>query len=299
MDSFQHIPVLLSEVLNFFESLKVENSLFLDGTVGEGGHSFAILEKFPNSKVIALDRDLEMLERARRRLFPFSSRVFFFHKNFSEFQKEDLFSLGFSQLNGILLDFGISTYHIRSSGRGFSFQKNENLDMRLSETSIPVSYILNTYSEKELEKIFLEYGEENWSRKIAKKIVEFRKQKKIQTTMDLNKIVEDSIPKKFWPPKVHPSFRIYQALRIKSNSELEHIQRAFLNLPFLLSKNGILLAISFHSLEDRIVKQSTKQLAKTNRFVTLTKKPVQPQNLEILQNPASRSARLRAIMAVE
>lgn len=298
MDEFQHIPVLLREVLEFFENIKIESPIFLDGTVGEGGHSLAILEKFPNSKLIALDRDLEMLERAKKRLFSFSGRVFFLHKNFSEFEKEDLLNLGFSELNGVLLDFGISTYHIQSSKRGFSFQREENLDMRLSENSIPVSNILNTYSEKDLEKIFLEYGEENWSRKIAQKIVEFRKQKKIQTTTELNRIVEEAIPRKFWPPKVHPAFRIYQALRIESNSELAHIEKAFLSLPFLLSKNGVLLAISFHSLEDRIAKQGIKQLAKTNRFVILTKKPIQPQDIEIKQNPASRSARLRAVMAV-
>lgn len=298
MDNFQHLPVLLNEVLDFFSSLKGDNLVFLDGTVGEGGHSLAILEKFPNSQLIALDRDLEILERSKKRLSPFRERVFFFNKNFSEFSKEDLSYLGFASLNGILLDFGISTYHIQSSKRGFSFQREENLDMRLSQDSIPVSNILNTYSEKDLERIFLEYGEENWSRKIAQKIVEFRKQKKIQTTTELNRIVEETIPRKFWPPRVHPAFRIYQALRIESNSELEHIQKAFLSLPFLLSQNGILVAISFHSLEDRIVKQSTKQLAKTNRFVILTKKPIQPQDFEIKQNPASRSARLRAIMAV-
>ncbi|MCX7997559.1 MAG: 16S rRNA (cytosine(1402)-N(4))-methyltransferase RsmH [Leptospiraceae bacterium] len=298
MMEFEHIPVLCKEVLEFFSRVQVETPIFLDGTVGEGGHSLAILQTFPNSKIIAIDRDEEMLERAKQRLKDFSERVSFLHLNFSEFTEEHLKELGFSNLNGILLDFGISTYHIKSSQRGFSFQREEILDMRLSENSIPAIQILNTYTEQELEKIFLEYGEEHWSKKIAQKIVEARKHKKIETTTELNQIVENAIPRRFWPPKVHPAFRIYQALRIESNSELAHIQRGLSNLPSLLASGGLLVAISFHSLEDRIAKQTLKQLAETKRFCILTKKPIQPQEDEVQKNPASRSAKLRAIMAV-
>jgi 16S rRNA (cytosine1402-N4)-methyltransferase len=294
-----HIPVLQKEVLEFFQKVSSPIPIFLDATVGEGGHSLAILENIPNSKIILLDRDIQMLERAKKRLEFFKDRIFPININFSEFTKLHLLQYGFEVLNGILLDFGISSFHIKHSGRGFSFQLNEPLDMRLSNEGKTATQILNQYSIEELEKIFLQYGEENWSKKIAQNIVETRKKKPILTTSELNQIVEKTIPRKFWPPKVHPAFRIYQALRIEVNQELQHITKAFENLPFLLCKGGILVAISFHSLEDRITKQALKQLAQTGSFHILTKKPLKSSVQEVQFNPASRSARLRAIEVVD
>ncbi|MCB1176246.1 MAG: 16S rRNA (cytosine(1402)-N(4))-methyltransferase RsmH, partial [Leptospiraceae bacterium] len=159
-------------------------------------------------------------------------------------------------------------------------------------------FILNTYKENKLEEIFLKYGEENWSRKIAKNIIEFRRKTRIKTTEDLKKIVESSIPRKFWPPKVHPSFRIFQAIRIEVNKELAHIENGISNLSPFLSREGIFCVISFHSLEDRIVKNCFKNLAKEKDYLILTKKPMIASEEEILLNPASRSAKLRVLQAI-
>jgi 16S rRNA (cytosine1402-N4)-methyltransferase len=294
-----HIPVLKTEILNYFSQIQGENLIFLDGTAGEAGHSLAILENIPNSRVLLVDRDEFMLERAKRRLANFQGRFFPLLSNFSEIDQESLAELQIEKLDGILLDFGISTFHIKNSDRGFSFQSDEPLDMRLSPSKKTAADILRTYDEKHLEQIFLNYGEENWSRKIAANIVETRRQNPILRTKDLNQLIEKTIPRKFWPPKVHPAFRIYQALRIEVNGELDHIKIALENLPKLLNHSGILQAISFHSLEDRITKQTLKQLAESGDYRILTKKPISATDEEIKMNPASRSAKLRVLEAVK
>jgi 16S rRNA (cytosine1402-N4)-methyltransferase len=290
--SFYHIPILKDEIIQFFQS--TSKSCFLDGTAGEGGHSYAILESFPDAKVVLLDRDPVMLDRALNRTHSFASTRWALLSNFSELDRKDLpeeFQFG---LDGILLDFGISMFHLKKSGRGFSFIGEEELDMRLQpEISKTASSILNTYKEDRLYQIFKEYGEENWSKKIVEAILTRRKRNPLKTTQDLAKLVESVIPRKFWPPKAHPSFRIFQALRIEVNDELSHIEIGLKRLIPLLKENGIICCISFHSLEDRIVKTVFKQFSIQKELELITKKPILPTEIEILKNPAARSAKLR------
>lgn len=290
--NFYHIPILKDEIIEFFTT--TSKSFFLDGTAGEGGHSHAILENFPNSKLVLLDRDPMMLERALRRNQNFSSRRWGLLANFSEIDRETLPDEFQSGLDGILLDFGISMFHLKKSGRGFSFIGVEDLDMRLQpEMTKTAGSILNTYREERLHQIFQEYGEENWSKKIVEAILLRRKKNPLKTTQDLAKLVESVIPRKFWPPKAHPSFRIFQALRIEVNDELSHIEIGLKRLIPLLKDNGIICCISFHSLEDRIVKTVFKQFSIQKELDLISKKPILPSEIEILKNPAARSAKLR------
>ena len=287
-----HIPILKDEIITFFKD--TSQTYFLDGTAGEGGHSRAILETFQNSKLVTLDRDPVMLERALSRNNSFGDRVIGLNVNFSEFTKTSVpleFQNGF---DCILLDFGISMYHLKKSGRGFSFMGEEFLDMRLSPDSDKTAQdILKYYKEEMLLKLFLEYGEENWSKKIVEGIVTKRRKHPFTTTKELASLIEAIIPRKFWPPKAHPAFRIFQALRIEVNDELTHIEKGLVNLVPLLKENGIICCISFHSLEDRIVKTVFKQLGINKELEILTKKPILPSEIEILNNPAARSAKLR------
>lgn len=287
-----HIPILKDEIINFFRD--TPQTYFLDGTAGEGGHSKAILETFHSSKLVTLDRDPIMLERALLRNKSFGDRVIGLNVNFSEFSLTSVpleFQTGF---DCILLDFGISMYHLKKSGRGFSFMGEEFLDMRLTPDSDKTAQnILNFYKEEKLLKLFLEYGEENWSKKIVEGIVTKRRKHPFTTTKELASLIEAIIPRKFWPPKAHPAFRIFQALRIEVNDELIHIEKGLVNLVPLLKENGIICCISFHSLEDRIVKTVFKQLGINKELEILTKKPILPSEIEILNNPAARSAKLR------
>jgi 16S rRNA (cytosine1402-N4)-methyltransferase len=287
-----HIPILKDEIINFFRD--TPQTYFLDGTAGEGGHSKAILETFHSSKLVTLDRDPIMLERALLRNKSFGDRVIGLNINFSEFSLTSVpleFQTGF---DCILLDFGISMYHLKKSGRGFSFMGEEFLDMRLTPDSDKTAQnILNFYKEEKLLKLFLEYGEENWSKKIVEGIVTKRRKHPFTTTKELASLIEAIIPRKFWPPKAHPAFRIFQALRIEVNDELNHIEKGLVNLVPLLKENGIICCISFHSLEDRIVKTVFKQLGINKELEILTKKPILPSEIEILNNPAARSAKLR------
>jgi 16S rRNA (cytosine1402-N4)-methyltransferase len=319
-ESFQpvHYPVMYREIIQVYREFLgevTEGSLhFLDGTGGEAGHVLEVLRTFPNSKILFLDRDPEMLERANQRIqesgiLNFRDRVFSLRKNYSDLIWQDLVDLGFSEgLDGILLDLGISTYHILESGRGFSFRGKESLDMRLdpspSARQVSASEIVNSYPPKELERIFYEYGEERWTKKIVGRILEKRVHKSFDSNHDLAKLVEGTIPRKFWPPKSHPAVRVFQALRIEVNQELAHLEAAVRNLPKLLRMGGVMQVISFHSLEDRIVKHSFKDLVQTNSepehfYQLLTKKPILPSESEIQENSPSRSAKLRVIQRVK
>ncbi|HMV45089.1 MAG TPA: 16S rRNA (cytosine(1402)-N(4))-methyltransferase RsmH [Leptospiraceae bacterium] len=303
MTDFQltHVSVMPEEIISYFTELGRENEIrFIDGTAGEGGHTQILLEHFPNSKVLLNDRDSIMLERASERLKKYLDRVFLREGNFSEILSKDIEEAFQTQkVNGILLDLGISTFHLIGRERGFSFKTNENLDMRLDESGRLTAFdVVNKYKAEKLSQIFREYGEENWTKKIVEKIVLVRRKKPIQTTQELAKIVESVIPRKFWPDKTHPSFRIFQAIRIEVNDELGHIKKGLEALLNLLDKDGIFCVISFHSLEDRIVKQVFREKSKDGKFEILTKKPILPKEEEIKQNPSSRSAKLRVIKAL-
>ncbi len=297
-----HYPVMHREVLEIYRRfLKPEKKLrFLDGTAGEGGHAEKVLKAFPNSELLLIDRDEEMLERAKLRIGN-NPQVFTRVKNFSELTKEDLSVLGWEDgFDGVLLDLGISTYHIKESGRGFSYRGSENLDMRLTRSiweRNPSAYdVVNTYPAKELERIFYQYGEEKWTKKIVEKIAQRRRTNPIRTNAELAKLVESTIPRKFWPPKTHPSIRVFQAIRIEVNQELYHLEKGIRSLPFLLSPGGVFSVISFHSLEDRIVKHGFRTHVTNGDFYLVTKKPILPLEDEVRENPPSRSAKLRCII---
>ncbi|TGL61465.1 16S rRNA (cytosine(1402)-N(4))-methyltransferase RsmH [Leptospira sarikeiensis] len=294
-----HYSVLYREILSFFLSVfdGDREFLFLDGTAGEGGHSLLLLEKFPKSKLVLVDRDSVMLSRAQERLSSFSSRVIPIEANFSDLDMEFLKGFGVSSPpDGILLDLGISTFHLLHAGRGFSFRENEPLDMRLSSSGgISAEDVINTYPEKALSKIFYEYGEERWTKKIVEAILERRRHTRIGYSGDLAQLVSRVIPRKFWPPGKHPATRVFQALRIEVNQELLHIEIGVKKLLDLLAPGGLLQVISFHSLEDRIIKNLFRDYARSGEAKLLTKKPALPSDLETKENPASRSAKLRVI----
>ncbi|TGK18488.1 16S rRNA (cytosine(1402)-N(4))-methyltransferase RsmH [Leptospira stimsonii] len=294
-----HYSVQGKDILRIFQEnfSKEESILFLDGTAGEGGHSLLFLQEFPNSKVILCDRDPVMLSRASERLSEFKERVIPIETNFSDINSELLKTHGVEEgPQGILLDLGISTFHLFHSGRGFSFRESEPLDMRLSpDRGLSAEDVLNTYPKDKLLNIFYTYGEERWSKKIAEVIIDRRKHNPITTSGELAELISKIIPRKFWPPGRHPATRIFQALRIEVNQELSHIETGLKSLLDLLRKDGVIQVISFHSLEDRIVKNALRDYAKENGFTLLTKKPILPSEDETRENPASRSAKLRVL----
>ncbi len=292
-----HIPVLPTEVLQILSLSDTKSpDWILDGTAGEGGHSGLLLEKFPDARLILIDRDLTMLKRAQDHLGK-SDRIFPFHMNFSEVDEELLKSIGCPGLDSVLVDLGVSLFHFLHSGRGFTFKQEEPLDMRLEPEhgNQTAADIINYSTVLHLKKIFWDYGEERWALKIANNIVQARQKSKFKTNLDLAKIVESSIPRKFWPKESHPATKVFQALRIEVNEELLHAEKGIRNLTTLLNPGGVIACISFHSLEDRIVKWVFRDLQANDHFDILTKKPIIPGDIEIRSNRASRSAKLRGL----
>lgn len=286
-----HIPVLLNEVLKYLNPQPNQN--FVDATVGDGGHARAILENIaPNGKLIAIDRDVDSIARAKSNLKEFENRVVFVNDSFGNILKI-IRESGFNRIEGILFDFGMSTSQLENSGRGFSFQKDEILDMRY-DTKIPITAedILNDYSEIELFEIFKKLGEEPKSKIIARAIVNTRKKKRIRTTKELVEIIEKVLRRR---GKLHPATLIFQALRIEVNQELTEIEKALADIPKVLPSGGRTAFISFHSLEDRLIKVWAKDLSKKNIIKILNKKPLTASAEELKANPKSRSAKLRVI----
>lgn len=285
----KHRPVLLKEVLQIFDPKPNQN--YIDCTIGEGGHSFAILEKIkPNGKILGIDLNEKVIEKVRVESQKLKVKnIILVEDNFRNLKKivKDFFPY---KIHGILLDLGLSSFLLKESGRGFSFLKDEKLDMRYSlKQDLTAEKIVNSYSLEKLEKIFKEYGEEKKAKKIALEIVKERKKKKIETTKQLVEIIERI---KKIRGKIHPATKIFQALRIEVNQELENLEEALPQALEILEKGGKLIIISFHSLEDRIVKKFLKE--NKERLKILTKKPVRPSFEEIKINPPSRSAKLRA-----
>ncbi len=286
-----HLPVLLNEVLKYFNPQPDEN--FVDATIGDGGHGLAILEHTaPNGKLIAIDRDIDSIVRAQSNLKEFENRVLFINDSFGNILKI-IEKSGFSPIAGILFDFGMSSSQLLNSNRGFSFQKDEILDMRY-DTKIPITAedILNDYSEVELLEIFKKLGEEPKSKIIAERVVKAREHKRIRTTKELTEIIETVSRRR---GKLHPATLIFQALRIEVNSELTEIERALAEIPEVLGSGGKAIFISFHSLEDHLIKNLAKDLSKKNIIKILNKKPLTASAEELKANPKSRSAKLRAI----
>ena len=289
-----HIPVLLNEVINFLAPKSNQN--FVDATVGDGGHAKVILEKIsPNGKLIAIDRDADSIVRAKNNLKEFGDRVLFINDSFGNLSKI-AGELKINSVHGIIFDFGMSTNQLENSGRGFSFQKDEILDMRFdTKNPLTAEDVINDYSETQLADIFNRFGEEPKARKIAKVIAVFRKKQRIKTTRELAGIIEGIIK---FRGKLNPATLIFQAIRIEVNQELAEIEKALVIVPEILSKDGRAAFISFHSLEDRLIKNWSRDLNNKNIIEILNKKPIIASAEEIKINSKSRSAKLRIVAKI-
>ena len=308
-EQFSHIPVLLNETLEFLAPER--GGIFIDGTLGGGGHAEAVLTRLPQTgRLIGIDRDWEAVHAAGDRLSSFGDRFTALHGNFFE-MKTLLSGIGISEVNGILLDLGVSSHQLDTQERGFSYKTDAPLDMRMDQGArLSAKDIVNTYAESELARIFFAYGEERFSRRIAEKICRAREQYPIETTLQLAQIVREAIPGKYRNEPQHPARRTFQALRIEVNSELAGLDQAVEQACDLLQKGGRLCIITFHSLEDRIVKQAFRRFenpctcppsapicicGKTPKAKILTKKPLTASAEEEAQNSRSTSAKLRCI----
>ncbi len=282
-----HVPVMREEVL---EALKIRNSgVYVDATVGLGGHAEGIMQRANGCTLIGIDRDDKAIEIAGRRLRDYKT-VHFVRDSFSNIDTV-VRNLGYSKVNGILLDLGVSALHLKSEGRGFSFLKDEPLDMRMDKRqALTAETVINRYSEKDLADIIWKFGEERFSRRIAKLIVTARHKKLIRSCGDLAGIIEMSVRRR---GRIHPATRTFQALRIEVNKELEELPAAIEAGVELLDAGGRFCILSYHSLEDRIVKNAFRKLAKEGLFNIITRKPLVPGRLERQSNPSSRSAKLR------
>lgn len=299
---FKHEPIMLKECL---ENLNIrENGIYVDGTLGGAGHSSKIIERLnKNGRLIGIDRDKDALNASSKRLEAYSNVTYVWGKH--EDIRSHLDNLEIEFVDGILLDLGVSSYQIDEAERGFSYTKNARLDMRMNRMQdIDAEYILNTYPKEELEKIFFEYGEENFSKRIANKIVIAREKKKIETTFELADIIREAVPKN----AVDSFKRIFQALRIEVNGELKDLKKAIEDSILSLNDGGRLCVITFHSLEDRIIKNTfteyegrctcPKDFPKCvcgykSYGKIVTKKPIIPSVEEMEKNPRSKSAKLR------
>ncbi len=283
-----HVPVMLEEVLRM---LKVKKSgIYIDGTVGLGGHAEGILKSVEGGcTLIGIDKDEEALKIAKERL-----KGFDVHLIRDRFPNMDavISNLGYREVDGILLDLGVSTLQLKSEGRGFSFLKDEPLDMRMdNRQTLTALRIISRYTEKDLAHILWQYGEERFSRKIAKAIVNAREQKPIRTCRELSQIIEKAIGRK---GRIHPATKTFQALRIEVNKELTELSMAINTGINILKSGGRFCILSYHSLEDRIVKHSFKELERKGMVSIITKKPLIPKKEEQQLNPSSHSAKLRA-----
>jgi 16S rRNA (cytosine1402-N4)-methyltransferase len=307
-----HKSVLLAETLEYLSPQ--ENELFVDATLGLGGHSEAILSVSETTRVIGIDQDAEALAKARNRLEKFGDRFRAYHANFSEIRKV-LIEAKVEQVDGVLADLGVSSLQLDSESRGFSFRFDAPLDMRMNADSNDESAaeLLATLSEFEIARIIYEYGEERFSRRIARRIVERRERgESVETTKELAELIERAVPRgKYKKDRIHPATRTFQALRIAVNRELDILEDFIKDAVDILKPDGRLAIISFHYLEDRIIKQTLQKLAGKcfcpPNFPTcacgavklveiLTRKPVAPTDEEMKENPRARSAKLRACL---
>ncbi|MCM8899872.1 16S rRNA (cytosine(1402)-N(4))-methyltransferase RsmH [Caldicoprobacter algeriensis] len=301
---FSHTPVLLDEVLKLLDCHP--GQVIVDGTVGGGGHAYEILKRIiPGGFLIGIDRDPNALEAAQKKLEEFEGCFKLVHANFANV-KEVLKSLGIDAVDGMLLDLGVSSYQLEERARGFTYMQDAPLDMRMDPTQTFSAYnVVNEYSQQELERVIREYGEERWAKRIAEFIVSSRP---IETTGQLVDVIKRAIPAAARREGPHPAKRTFQAIRIEVNQELNLLPRAIESAVEVLKPGGRLCIISFHSLEDRIVKQMFRSLSnpctcppdspvcicgRRPLVKLLTSKPVTPTSREVSANPRSRSAKAR------
>lgn len=303
---FKHVSVLLEETI---ESLNIkEDGIYVDGTLGGAGHTKEILKKLENGLLIGIDQDLDALTNAKTILKDYKN-VHLSHNNFSNI-KEVLKEIGIESVDGIMMDLGVSSYQLDTGERGFSYMKDAPLDMRMDRQGDLSAYeVVNNYSEKELGEVIRDYGEERFAKRIAGFIVNEREVSKIKTTFELVDIIKKAIPARFRRTGPHPAKRTFQAIRIEVNKELEILKDTIKDSVDVLKPGGRLAIITFHSLEDRIVKHTYKKLSdpcecpkalpcvcgKKPIIKILTKKPIGPSEEELKINPRSRSAKLRVL----
>ena len=294
-----HRPVLLKEVLKIFNPQP--GQIYIDATINGGGHASAIAEKIGSSgKLLGIDIDCDLIKALE--IKNQSAKI----KNTiltcdSYASLADIVSrCGLTKISGILFDLGFSSYHLEKSGRGFSFQKDEPLDMRynISNNELTAEKIINNWDEGAIETLLREYGGERFARRIARGILRARNQKKIATTAELVAVIKRNVPYQYLKAKINPATRTFQALRMAVNKELENLEKALPPAAELLKPAGKLVIISFHSLEDRVVKNFFKQKGKEGNFKILTPKPIIASVEELKTNPRARSAKLRAIQRI-
>ena len=304
---FKHTSVLLEETI---ENLRVKpDGIYIDGTLGGGGHAYRIASELnQNGRLIGIDQDGEAILAATERLMPFKERITIIRDNYCN-AKNALHGIGIDKVDGIVLDLGVSSYQLDNAGRGFSYQYDAPLDMRMDvRQSVSAKEIINTYFEMELYRIIRDYGEEKFAKNIAKHIINARKDKPIETTGELNEIIKAAIPAKMRATGGHPSKRTFQAIRIECNRELEVLRESLDDLIDMLNPGGRFCIITFHSLEDRIVKSGFKKnenpctcppefpvcvCGKVSKGKVISTKPILPSPEEIEKNKRSKSAKLR------
>jgi len=291
LEESRHIPVLVDEVIENLKCLK--GGIYVDSTLGEGGHAQRILEAIlPGGLLIGIDQDVQAVRRAKENLKKYKENLLVFERNFSEIGTI-LESLRIKEVDGILFDLGLSSLLLQDANRGFSFQKDGPLDMRMSENmKLTAGYLLNTLSLDELVEIISKYGEERWARRIARIVVESRRKRPLETTFQLVRIIKNAIPRSAWPRKIHVATRTFQALRIAVNDELTVLEKTLPQAARFLKKGARICIISYHSLEDRIVKNFFREYKKQG-LKAVFPKPVTPTRRELQMNPRSRSAKLR------
>ncbi|MDD2446975.1 MAG: 16S rRNA (cytosine(1402)-N(4))-methyltransferase RsmH [Tissierellia bacterium] len=303
---FHHVSVLLNEVIDGLDIKS--NGIYVDGTLGGAGHSFEIVKRLKNGKLIGIDQDLEAIDKASKVLKDYKENVILVHDNYGNIENI-LKDYGINNVDGILLDLGVSSYQLDEVSRGFSHNKDAALDMRMDSTSSLSAWnVVNEYSQEEIEKIIWNYGEERWAKRIAEFIVIERKTKSIDSTFELVTVIKKAIPKAVRMEGHHPAKKTFQAIRIEVNKELEVLENSINNMIQVLNPGGRLAIITFHSLEDRIVKESFKELYKDcicppefptcvcdkkREIKIITRKPMKPTDKELSENPRSRSAKLR------
>ncbi|MGH9379403.1 MAG: 16S rRNA (cytosine(1402)-N(4))-methyltransferase RsmH [Thermoanaerobaculia bacterium] len=300
----EHVPVLLAETLQFLEPQR--GGLFVDCTIGLGGHAQALLEASPAARVLGIDRDEQALARARRRLAPFADRVRLVRGDFGRLA-ELAAEAGADRVAGVIADLGVSSLQLDTPERGFSFRFEAPLDMRMGGDGMTAREVLEAYSEDELARVFRRYGEERDARRIARAVVERRRQAPLASTAELRELIHRVKGSRRREGRVDPATRVFQALRIEVNRELAELDALVDQAVELLAPGGRLVVLSYHSLEDRLVKNRLKDLARgeidpvtgrpreeTRLIEVLTRRPVRPRPEETQANPRARSARLRA-----
>lgn len=303
---FKHVSVLLNEVI---DGLNIyEDGTYVDGTIGGAGHSKEIVKRLKKGRLIGIDQDINAIRKAEEELKQYREKVTLVHDNFSNISNI-LSNLKINAIDGVLLDLGVSSHQLDVAERGFSYNKDAFLDMRMDRTKDFTAWdVVNKYPEAKLVKIIKEYGEEKWASRIAKFIVDYRKNNTIDTTGQLVEIIKKAIPKRARKDGPHPAKRTFQAIRIEVNNELGILKQTIKDIVKVLNKGGRICIITFHSLEDRIVKETFKELSldcicppelpvcmcdKKRELKIVTKKPILPSSEELSRNPRARSAKLR------